>query len=486
MFEKFKEELEKLSTGTENWAGKLANLGNTFKVTQDPILRFVRNIGYGRLGLFRFINNAITNLEMLSTTLKVFTTTFRFTAPIFNAIGGAAKAVGSFRGLRDVSGQSSDMEKLSGFPLALANGLDSALNKQIKQLGGPLLDAFKKAGILGVIEEIKTGGFKNIGRLLLLILGPLKIVTSVLRLVAVIIRFFMGTFMAYVYSTVGAILIGIAAVAIFIGAFWDGIKAFWEVFGPPISEFVDQIFTFFGAIYEGILGIFQFAFGEKSFEEMAFGLLDAAFEGFLLIVDLVLKLAVPLALGIVAFAVGFIASIAARTLKYIVDTKGLGLIPIAAAIALFLYGGAFAVAIGVGAFIVARWFWERATAFFSGDYLNKLYERFVKAIWEGIKSAAGLIKDMFSFMHTGGIASGGPTIVGERGPELLQLPRGARVHSNGATKRILSKGGGSTIINNITINARDTSDGEMRRIADKISSMVNNKINRSTSSRTLG
>ena len=96
MFEKFKEELADLTTGTENWAGKMANLGNTFKITQDPILRFVRNIGYGRLGLFRFINNAITNLEMLSTTIKVLKTTFRFTAPIFGAIGGAAKAVGSF------------------------------------------------------------------------------------------------------------------------------------------------------------------------------------------------------------------------------------------------------------------------------------------------------------------------------------------------------------------------------------------------------
>ena len=464
MFEKFKEELADLSTGTENWAGKMANLGNTFKMTQDPILRFVRNIGYGRLGLFRFINNAITNLEMLSTTMNVMKTTFGFTAPIFGAIGGAAKAVGSFKGFGKME-----------MPAPAISGLAKSLN-EFAESNNPM----KGSGGQNLAKNLMQN------KKMFAIYTFAKLGAGTMGLLGIAAKLFLGTFMTYLYATVGAILLGIGAIAVFIGAFWDGIKAFWEVFGPPFSEFVDQIFTFFGAIYEGILGIFQFAFGEKSFEEMAFGLLDAVFEGFLLIVDLVLKLAVPLALGIVAFAVGFIASIVARTVKFVYDNGWLGVIAILGVIALFLYGGAFAVAIGVGAFIVVKWFWKRATAFFSGDYLNKLYERFLKAIVEGIYSLKDFLTDMFSFMHTGGIASGGPTIVGERGPELLQLPRGARVHSNGATKRILSKGGGTTIVNNITINARDTSDGEMRRIADRIGSMVNNKINRSTSSRTLG
>ena len=47
-------------------------------------------------------------------------------------------------------------------------------------------------------------------------------------------------------------------------------------------------------------------------------------------------------------------------------------------------------------------------------------------------------------------------------------------------------GGGGTVNNfNITINAKDTSDTEMRRIADKIGNMVSNKINRRTSSGTM-
>tara|TARA_R100000734_G_scaffold14864_1_gene10990 strand:- start:185 stop:1843 length:1659 start_codon:yes stop_codon:yes gene_type:complete len=94
------------------------------------------------------------------------------------------------------------------------------------------------------------------------------------------------------------------------------------------------------------------------------------------------------------------------------------------------------------------------------------------------------IFDKLPFMANGGVSQGGLTVVGERGPELVNLPAGSRVHSNSDSRRMVSNTGGNTI--NITINARDTTDAELRRIADKIGNMVNNKINRRTSSRTLG
>jgi hypothetical protein len=94
------------------------------------------------------------------------------------------------------------------------------------------------------------------------------------------------------------------------------------------------------------------------------------------------------------------------------------------------------------------------------------------------------IFDKLPFMANGGVSQGGLTVVGERGPELINLPAGSRVHSNSDSRRMVSNTGGNTI--NITINARDTTDAELRRIADKIGNMVNNKINRRTSSRTLG
>jgi len=95
------------------------------------------------------------------------------------------------------------------------------------------------------------------------------------------------------------------------------------------------------------------------------------------------------------------------------------------------------------------------------------------------------IKDGFSFFANGGTVTSPLQIVGERGPELVNLPRGSRVHSNAQSKRMVSSGG---VVNNynITVNARDTSDGEMRRIANKLSGMINNKVNRTTSSRTMG
>lgn len=83
----------------------------------------------------------------------------------------------------------------------------------------------------------------------------------------------------------------------------------------------------------------------------------------------------------------------------------------------------------------------------------------------------------------GGVSTGGLAVVGEKGPELVNLPAGSRVRSNAETKKMM---GGSTTNNiNITINARDTSDSELRRIADKIGNMVNTRINRTTSSATM-
>lgn len=83
---------------------------------------------------------------------------------------------------------------------------------------------------------------------------------------------------------------------------------------------------------------------------------------------------------------------------------------------------------------------------------------------------------------TGGVINERVTLVGERGPELITAPAGSRVHTNAQTKRMM---GGTTNNFHITINAKDTSNQEMRRIADEIGRMVSSKINRSTSSSTF-
>ena len=82
-------------------------------------------------------------------------------------------------------------------------------------------------------------------------------------------------------------------------------------------------------------------------------------------------------------------------------------------------------------------------------------------------------------MAKGGIAKGGLTLVGERGPELVNLPKGAMVHSNAESRRM----SGNTI--NVNVSGRvGASDSELRDIAKKIGRMVNTEINRTTSSST--
>lgn len=105
----------------------------------------------------------------------------------------------------------------------------------------------------------------------------------------------------------------------------------------------------------------------------------------------------------------------------------------------------------------------------------------VIVIFRGLKWIWGKIKEL-GFFSSGGLANNGMAVVGERGPELVSLPAGSRVHSNSNSKRMM----GGTVTNfNITINAKDSSKAEMRRMADEIGRMVNSKINRSTSFSTL-
>lgn len=95
-----------------------------------------------------------------------------------------------------------------------------------------------------------------------------------------------------------------------------------------------------------------------------------------------------------------------------------------------------------------------------------------------------LIKGFFGklpFFASGGVSSGGMAVVGEGGPELVSLPAGARVHNNTQSAGMMKS---NTVNNhvNVTINAQDTSDAELRRIADQVGNMITNKMNRSVSS----
>ena len=82
-------------------------------------------------------------------------------------------------------------------------------------------------------------------------------------------------------------------------------------------------------------------------------------------------------------------------------------------------------------------------------------------------------KNVISKFAKGGITPGGMVLVGEEGPELVNLPKGSRVHSNAESRRM----GGNNI--HVHVNGRvGASDAEIRDIANKVAREVNLRMNR--------
>ena len=81
---------------------------------------------------------------------------------------------------------------------------------------------------------------------------------------------------------------------------------------------------------------------------------------------------------------------------------------------------------------------------------------------------------------TGGVVNSNMQLVGEKGAELVSLPRGSRVHSNADSKRMLRSSGGNTI--NVHVNGRvGASDAEIRDIANKVAREINLRMSRTGS-----
>ena len=102
------------------------------------------------------------------------------------------------------------------------------------------------------------------------------------------------------------------------------------------------------------------------------------------------------------------------------------------------------------------------------------------AIGAGVGLVGGAI--IGGAMAEGGITNkSGTFLVGEKGPELIDLPKGTTVHNNSDTRKMT----GNTI--NVHVNGRvGASDQEIRDIARKVGRLVSQEINRTTASSTRG
>ena len=105
-----------------------------------------------------------------------------------------------------------------------------------------------------------------------------------------------------------------------------------------------------------------------------------------------------------------------------------------------------------------------------------LIKGMINTLVDGL-NALPLISGIPKLATGGSISSGGMAIVGERGPELVNLPTGARVHSNSASKNM---GRGDI---HIHVNGRlGASDAELRDLSKKVAQVINVQMNRNMNS----
>lgn len=140
--------------------------------------------------------------------------------------------------------------------------------------------------------------------------------------------------------------------------------------------------------------------------------------------------------------------------------------------------------------------WDNIKAMFA-DWAAQavdLGEGLINSVIGGIKSAASNLADMVSnavgdavsagkkALHDAGVPGfaggvenfgGGLALVGERGPELIALPRGSSVYPAGQTRQMLAGGAGGGMVLNFTIDARGSQMSEkqfeatIRRVLDE-------------------
>ena len=222
----------------------------------------------------------------------------------------------------------------------------------------------------------------------------------------------------------------------------DGIFASLSLLKKSLIDFGQSIWDIISAIWSGDVNDFissLFEFGHTSLK-VIWNLLRVIWDGLLLTADILID-----------------------SLIDWVSTNG--------------YGALVKLILGVGLVIIAYHIAASAIAYFATIVLGiiaavplgvvLLVAAFAVLLWAIVKRIPG--------MAGGGISPGGLTVVGERGPELVSLPRGARVHPNARMGNVI----------NVNVTGRvGASDSEIRDISRKIGAQLNREINRSTSSAT--
>jgi|TARA_R100000479_G_scaffold169763_1_gene111755 hypothetical protein len=315
-----------------------------------------------------------------------------------------------------------------------------------QQFMKPILNMAFKFLIFGILGMIALLAVAKVAYDIVGIMGQFGVIDDIKEIIGSVL-------------TIGGAIFGI------VGAFLSGdFTAMFDYLGTIMSSLMDigwNLITIFAK------GLFAIAVG------LFYSLIDGIFWFF----DGGWKVALPalLKLGVTLIGLYFIKYLLSQALLLI----GIYALPIM----MFVLIAAFVTALFMKLYQEVEWIRDGLN--WVGGLFSSLWG-WITGIWKSIKSSINDVLEWFGAdgLATGGLTHGNTTLVGERGPERVKLPAGSRVYSNSQSRSMTS---GSTVINNhITINAKDTSDAELRRIAEKIGNMVNNKMNRTVSSRTLG
>ena len=303
------EGMKKASKEVIKYEGLFTKLGNKIETfmsdTTNPVIGFSRRIVYSFRGAYSALNKLNVTFR---TTGKIWDNTIGKVisrTPVLGSIMGNVK--GPKKGMMDSLREYGDYINQPG--ISMTEGFfrlggrktrerGAARREAIRNIGRSLFpnitgrkavsDATDFASLFGAVDNIQKSQ-TNFRKFVAPIFKPHKLIIGVFKIAS---RVLLKAMMFMIMTT--AAIIGIVALGKilynFLQGFADGV---FTVF----SGFYEDLKETFGVVWEGIQGIFGFLFGDTSFEEMIFGVLDSAYA--------LLKLSINFSLRILgAFIVG--------------------------------------------------------------------------------------------------------------------------------------------------------------------------------------
>ena len=482
--QKVEKDIKKTTKEAEGAATAFGRLAEYARKGDTAFAKFRRVLyGFFPFDFFRGFNKIVSLLEQTDFIIRKFPGLKKFggTKNLFSKLApskadlkriemytsnirGAKKAQSTFA---NRIGKSTDADEIRGLGRQLAGrqkaektmrlrrrsatvkaitGMDMPVTfKQLKQvlnpkkLRGKLSDRFRESK-KNSRDFIKKFNKSDIGKIM-------KLIKKFVVRAAIM-------FMGIIFKVVGIIILAYLAFKAFGPSILEGLKAAWEAIKVVGKIALAGLMIAF----DGVKDVFNAFFGG--------GDLEMLIDGLLKILGGMLLFSLGVAVTLLSAAFMLVGVLIMDVIKRGWDWLTTGWTDLAASFKKIIT----LIAIVVGGIIF----------FLSMTWIAAIVAAVVGGLiyWLGSK-----LGKLLGFKSAGGPVTAPMTLVGERGPELVSLPRGSTVRTAQDSKRVMG-GGGNTF--NITINARDTSNAELRRIADEIGRMVNSKVNRSVSSRTLG